>query len=219
MRRFLLCVVGVVALTTPGVASREEGAGRAAVFQPPKPTQQPSPKPKPGTPAEETQQVTLAPEPNRRSGQLANVKLDVTIADQRGTGQPTTKTVSLVLADRANGRIRTTGEIPVPITLPGPSPTTQYQMRSIVLNVDAYPELTRDGRVRAYVTLEYRPATTESGPRGTPNDGAGGEQLPPTISESFTVVLDDGKPLVVSQSADPNTDRRVRVEVKATILK
>jgi hypothetical protein len=39
------------------------------------------------------------------------------------------------------------------------------------------------------------------------------------ISESLTVILEDGKPLVVSQSADPGSDRKVRVEIKATILK
>ena len=45
------------------------------------------------------------------------------------------------------------------------------------------------------------------------------EQAMTAISETFAVILDDGKALVVSQSADPYTDRRVRVEVKATILK
>ena len=32
-------------------------------------------------------------------------------------------------------------------------------------------------------------------------------------------MLEDGKPLVISQSADPATDRKVKVEVKATILR
>jgi hypothetical protein len=33
------------------------------------------------------------------------------------------------------------------------------------------------------------------------------------------VVLQDGKPLMVSQSADPTTERRVTAELTATILK
>jgi hypothetical protein len=33
------------------------------------------------------------------------------------------------------------------------------------------------------------------------------------------VILQNGKPLVVSQAADPTTDRKMTVEVKATILK
>jgi hypothetical protein len=35
----------------------------------------------------------------------------------------------------------------------------------------------------------------------------------------LTVALRDGQKLVVSQSADPATDRKVTVEVTATILK
>ena len=112
---------------------------------------------------------------------------------------PTTKTVSLTLADRANGRNRTIGDIRTP-----------QGYRPITLNVDAHPEFTRDGRVRAQITLEYRPAVGEATTE---------EQAMTAISETFAVILDDGKPLVVSQSADPYTDRRVRVEVKATILK
>jgi hypothetical protein len=34
-----------------------------------------------------------------------------------------------------------------------------------------------------------------------------------------TVVLDSGKPLLISKSADPLSDRTVTVEVKATIVK
>ncbi len=39
------------------------------------------------------------------------------------------------------------------------------------------------------------------------------------IQENLSVNLDDGKPLVVAQSADPVSDRQVTVEVRATILK
>jgi hypothetical protein len=38
------------------------------------------------------------------------------------------------------------------------------------------------------------------------------------VNEMIAVVLDDGKPMMVTQSADPVTDRKVTVEVKATIL-
>jgi hypothetical protein len=40
-----------------------------------------------------------------------------------------------------------------------------------------------------------------------------------SVNESVAVVLDAGKPMTVTQSADPLTDRKVTVEVKATILK
>ena len=39
------------------------------------------------------------------------------------------------------------------------------------------------------------------------------------IQENLSVNLDDGRPLVVAQSADPISDRQVTVEVRATILK
>jgi hypothetical protein len=39
------------------------------------------------------------------------------------------------------------------------------------------------------------------------------------IQEQMNVLLTDGKPLVVSQSADPRGDRKVTVDVTATILK
>ena len=41
----------------------------------------------------------------------------------------------------------------------------------------------------------------------------------PSINESLTIYLEDGKSMVISQSADPATDRKVKVEAKATILK
>jgi hypothetical protein len=203
MRRFVLCVLGVVAFAAPAVARQDDLA--AAVVSPQ--TQQ-----KPGSTPQPDKQETAKPAANelaqRGERQLANIRLDVTITDQRATGQPTTKTVSLTLADRFSGRIRTMADVPVQIKTPGGG--SNYAMRSVVLNVDGRPELTRDGRIRTEMTLEYRP---------TGNEPSTDEQSITTISESFTVLLDAGKTLVVSQSADPNTDRRVRVELKATVLK
>ena len=45
------------------------------------------------------------------------------------------------------------------------------------------------------------------------------DKTTPNINESLSVILEDGKPMLISQSADPVTDRKVKVEVKATILK
>ena len=39
------------------------------------------------------------------------------------------------------------------------------------------------------------------------------------MNQSVTVVLDSGKPLVITQAADPVSDRKVTVEVKATLLR
>jgi hypothetical protein len=71
----------------------------------------------------------------------------------------------------------------------------------VSLNVDARPTILGDGRVRVTLTIEYAPGTL----------------LP--MSQSMTTVLTSGKPLVVSQSADPKSTRRVQAELTATIVK
>ena len=145
-------------------------------------------------------QETVQPNIPRPVAQLMNIKLDLTITDQRGSGTPTSKTVTMVLSDRASGRIRTQGEVRMP----------DGRRTPITLNVDAQPEVTRDNRVKVTVTLEFKPQAVE---------GDTEEKATTSISESMTVILDDGKPLVVSQSADPSSDRRVKIEMKATFLK
>jgi hypothetical protein len=143
------------------------------------------------------------PLPNipRAVGQLMNIRLEFTITDSRGTAPPTTsKTVTMVLSDRASGRIRTQGEVRTP----------DGRRLPITLNLDAQPEITRDNRVKVNVTLEYKPQAGE---------GETEERATTSIGETMTVILDDGKPLVVSQSADPHSDRKVKIEMKATFLK
>jgi hypothetical protein len=39
------------------------------------------------------------------------------------------------------------------------------------------------------------------------------------LTEQLSVFLTDGKPLLVSQSADPRGDRKVTVQVTATVMK
>lgn len=75
-----------------------------------------------------------------------------------------------------------------------------------LLNVDATPRLLKDGRISLQLTLEY-----SLGRAVTDTSSA--------IHESLTVLLQSGKPLVVTQAADPESDRKVTVEVTATILK
>jgi hypothetical protein len=76
-----------------------------------------------------------------------------------------------------------------------------------MLNVDARPEIIREGRIRVSLSLEY-----------TPQDAPDRPTQPPVI-ETVTALLEDGKTLLVSQSADPITERKVRVELKATIVR
>jgi hypothetical protein len=133
-------------------------------------------------------------------GQAVNVRLELTITDQRGDQPAISKTVTMTLADRHHGRIRTQGDIRTP----------QQGFRQVVLNVDCQASiLPREARARVMLTIEYRPVAADENERNAT----------PHINESLTVILDDGKPMVVSQSADPLTDRKVKVEAKITLLK
>jgi hypothetical protein len=126
--------------------------------------------------------------PARSAAQLANIRIELTIVDQRSEAAGAPKTVTMLIEDRQSGRIRT-----------GRGNTS--------LNVDGHPEILREGRIRVNLSLEYAP-------QDSPDRAA-----PPPIQESVTALLEDGKALVVSQSADPSGDRKVRLEVKATIVK
>ncbi len=138
------------------------------------------------------QDVAVQPKPPeqgpRTAAQAANIRIELTITDQRSDSQTSPKTVTLLVEDRQSGRLRT-------------------GRGNAALNLDARPEIVREGRVRVMVALEY-----------TPQDGPERQTQPP-IQESVTALLEDGKPLVISQSADPMTDRKVRVEVKATVVR
>ncbi len=69
-----------------------------------------------------------------------------------------------------------------------------------------------DGSVQLELTIGYNPLGTQV------LDSAAGVR-PTELNQSMTVVLQNGKPLVVSQAADPVSDRKIIVEVKATVLK
>jgi hypothetical protein len=69
--------------------------------------------------------------------------------------------------------------------------------------VDAQPGLAPNGKIRTLVTLSYL---------SPPHFAREGEQ-------KIEVWLDNGKPLVVSQTSSATSDRRMRVELTATVLK
>lgn len=127
-------------------------------------------------------------QPARSPAQLANIRIELTIMDQRSDAPSAPKTVTMLVEDRQSARIRT-------------------GRGNASLNVDGRPEILREGRIRVTLSLEY-----------TPQDGPD-RAAPMPIQESVTALLEDGKSVVVSQSADPSGDRKVRLEVKATIVK
>ena len=127
----------------------------------------PTPRPAgqaPSTPAPTA--VTPAPEKpspaetaaRETPGQPINIKLEITITDQGAPGEPSRKTVSMVVADRAVGSVRTAGtQI---MTATGPQP--------LLINVDATPMLLKDGSIRLQFGLEYQPRPGGEAPASGP---------------------------------------------------
>ena len=155
------------------------------------------------------QETRPAPKPPE-TAQPVNVRLELTILDQIGPGDPAKKVVTMHVADRANGSIRTSGRV-----------LTKEGWRDVTINVDARPVVLRakEGSVQVDLGFEYRPSSpaTASG-AGPPN------QSDPIASqtgaiERISTILESGKPLLISQAADPSSDRRISVEMKATILR
>jgi len=80
------------------------------------------------------------------------------------------------------------------------------------LHVDATPTLERNGNIQTRIVVFYRPDPSSPG-------GEGNRQNAASVNLDFPIVLDSGKTIVASQTTDPGRDRRVTVEVTATILK
>ena len=121
------------------------------------------------------------------------MQIELTISDQLANGAPDKRTVSMVIADGTFGRIRSIADGALAI-----------------LNVNARPEILDNDRIVVEMTVEYKPLAP---------DGAGAAKRPAPLNEQLTVILQNGKSLLVSQAADPMTDRRMTVEVRASILK
>jgi hypothetical protein len=140
---------------------------------------------------QEAEKAKVATTPRKPRGRELNVQVELTITDTQGASKPETKVVSMLTADATMGRIR---------SMSGPM--------SALLNVDATPTVLENDRIQVQLTVEYGPAAP-----------AQGSQKPSTLHESLSVILQNGKPLVISHAADPVSDRKMTVEIKATVLK
>jgi hypothetical protein len=141
----------------------------------------------------------------------ANVRFDVVITDDAGAGKVLTKTVTLnVIAGPVRnssgiGQIRSSARpagSPMVTTPDGKSVVPD----SINLNVDInFPILQGGNKVRVPVVVEYRPYSADPKAAST------------TVRASIDMLMESGKKTVISQSADPVTDRKVIIEVTPTI--
>jgi len=189
-------------------------AAASALAQPEPATQRVTPRPapeqqKPAAPEKAPAGgPATAPAPPRSQGQPVNVKVDVTISDQRAGSTPVKKTVSVVTADNRGGFIRSTANY--------------NNIGDVPLNVDVSPEIIGDGKIRVGVNLQY---DLPGGPMKQSGETPGrdidiaGPLRRTQIRENLNVILENGKAITVAQSADPVGDRQVTIEIKATILR
>jgi len=150
----------------------------------------------PAAPAAQPGSAALLP--TRPHGQLANVRVEVTVSDQVGTGTPVAKTLSVTVADGDTSSVRYSGEVPTPGS----------GLQPAAFSLDAWPRILDGGRLRLQIGVDYNvvDASSERGPKNQ-------------VRFRQEVILESGRPLVISQSSDPMSDRKVTVEVKATIMK
>jgi hypothetical protein len=182
-----------------------------------------APAKKPGASAEQAKPVEAkteaaapkaAPEPPPLP---VNIKVEVSITDQTGNNAPARKVVSMIASDRQNTNVRSSASVPVKTNVfggpaGGTTPDT-YTYRNVTINVDARPSILQKepSKISVSFGLEYLPKTQSSK-----------EEMEPGMtswSERLSLILESGKPMVVSQAADPTSDRKITVEVTATILK
>jgi hypothetical protein len=160
-----------------------------------------------GTPAAQTTagqvaapQATKPETPTRPDpAQPVNIRVEVTISEQVEGGGTAKKVVTLMTSDRQNGSIRSGGSV-----------RAGERYRSVSINVDARPTILREGLMRLDVALEYQPQTTVA---------ASAEPGLWQVNERVNVVLESGKPVSISETFDPTSNRRLTVELKATLLK
>jgi pyruvate/2-oxoglutarate dehydrogenase complex dihydrolipoamide acyltransferase (E2) component len=139
------------------------------------------------------------PPPPRPLGQLANVQVEVVVIDQGPGEAPNRQAISAVAADRESASVRNSPDL--------------RGGRNISL--DIRPVIAEGSRVRLNLGLEYW-LQSMAAEEPSADDR---KQSFPQVRLTQNVVLESGKPLVISQSTAPGTQRTVTVEVKATVLR
>ena len=163
---------------------------------PPAPAASPATPPPPPPPA--------PPAPPRREGQPINVRVELNITEDGGTGAPIKKSVTAVVADGYNGFVRQQGF--------AQNPNAPQFNRSVPLNLDAFPVILPNGKIRLTCSIQYNAGAGGAAATGEARTGT-------DIKQNLVLNLESGKALVISQGTDPIGDRRVTVEVTATILR
>ena len=229
---------------TPPVPPAAPAPPSVQAQKPPKPPAAPPPPATPITDPEAPPTPPPAPEPpgrERIEADPVNIRFEVTISYQSGTAAPIRRTAALTVANNtgsgfARGTLRSGNNVPVPTTTftpmaipparaeegkegaapaPAPKPVVSYQYRSVGLNVDVNQAAVVPGnKVRAMLNVEFSGVDEKSA-------STAGAPSFPTFSQSLSLYLESGKPVLIAQSSDfvDNVERKQSVEVKATILR
>lgn len=203
-------------------------ASPEAPIAPPAPQAPQAKVPAPPAPPQ-APKAPAAPRPPELSD--TNVRVDVTLTDQGSAGAPIRKSISLTVAERSRGSVRSGVTIPVPTTTftPAseegagkPQPLTSYQYRDVGLSLDVQDVTVSGSLVRLRVAVEYNPVDEKTANQeGLVSPSRSGPPAFARFTQSLTLVLEDGKPLTVAQSSDPVPGRTstASLEVKATIVR
>jgi hypothetical protein len=145
-----------------------------------------------------------------RQSKGINVRIEATVIESKGEQVTGRKTLTLTLVDGEAGSVRSMQVV---------HRKGMAQYKSAPLNMDAKAFMRADGRVKVGLTLEYQGGGSQDESQPSATETLLGDPLDGGIKQTVVVVLESGKPLIVAQSADAVGDRRVALEVKATVLK
>jgi len=157
--------------------------------------------------------VVTAPSEPKLPASERNVRVDVSVS-VKGGDKVVAKSLSLVAADGRFVQGRAGVSLPVVMstsTNPNIPPSVTY--RDVGINVDASPKILPSGKISVSLKLNFSnvlQVTSAGGERASFGNGS---------HETNAIVFESGKPLVVLESADPESGRTYAVQVTATLLK
>jgi len=188
-----LAAIAFFGLICPLATQAQQPAGLSAQAQSPQSPQAPQSTQPQSTPVPQSQP--------RPAPQAVNIQLAILLTDKIDGKTAREEPISLLLADRQLGRLRRH----LPASLPFANGN---------LEVDATPEIV-GSRVRLLLTLNYQAPTASA--TGEPPQAQATKFV--EIVEMATMYLDPGKPTTVIETSGDTANRRVTLQVTATLPK